>query len=105
MIGWLAALLVLIVLAMLYRRYRRRMRAGAATEVERRFENAMRRFRVEVDRFKLTRQGSVKVILNHDHAIWTHVEEVAAEGKEDRETLRLRVHRYVEEIVPFFNPL
>jgi glycerol-3-phosphate O-acyltransferase len=99
-----AAAAVLVVLV-LFRRARRRMREGHATEVERRFEHTLERFRVEIDRFKLTRQGAVKVILNHDHAIWTHVEEIAAAGGEDRESMRLRVHRYVEEIVPFFNPL
>src|SRR5262245_39671077 len=94
-----------IVLFVLFRRARRRLREGAATEVERRFENALSKLGVEIDRFKLTRQGTVKLILNHDHAIWTHVEETAAQDHVERETLRLRVHRYVEEIVPFFRPL
>jgi glycerol-3-phosphate O-acyltransferase len=102
-IGIVAALTLLIVA--LFRRARRRLREGAATEVERRFERTLSRLGVEIDRFKLTRQGTVKLILNHDHAIWTHVEEIAARGEEDREALRLRVHRYVEEIVPFFRPL
>ena len=53
-----------ILLLVLFRRALRRLAAGEATEVERKFETTMRRFRVEIDRFKLTRQGAVKVILN-----------------------------------------
>lgn len=102
---YLALPFAAIILWLLYARLRRRIAEGAASEVERRFESTVRRFHVEIDRFKLTRQGAVKVVLNHDHAIWTHVEKLANEAPEDRESLRLRVHRYVEEIVPFFKPL
>jgi glycerol-3-phosphate O-acyltransferase len=103
--GVLAFTALAIAVLALFRRARHRLREGQATEVERRFENVLSKLGVEIDRFKLTRQGTVKLILNHDHAIWTHVEELASEGRDDRETLRVRVHRYVEEIVPFFKPL
>ncbi|MBI3178147.1 MAG: 1-acyl-sn-glycerol-3-phosphate acyltransferase, partial [Deltaproteobacteria bacterium] len=101
----LAGLAVLLALWLGVRRLRRRMARGEATEVERRFDNALRRFHVEIDRFKFTRQGSVKVLLNHDHAIWTEVERMAVHGQGDRNDLRLKVYRYTEEIVPFFRPL
>lgn len=95
----------LLVFWLLYRHWRRRRVIGRATEVERRFDTTMKRFHVEIDRFKFTRQGSVKVLMNHDHAIWTQVEEMALAGEAPREELRMRVHRYTEEIVPFFKPL
>ncbi len=90
---------------LLVRRLRRRLAAGEATEVERRHERALRRFAVEIDHFKFTRQRFVKVMLNHDHAVWTQVEELAGPDRRAREALRLKVHDYVDEIVPFFKPL
>jgi len=102
----ITALLVLALGALLiYRRVRRRLAQGQVTEMERRFEHTLRRFHVEIDRFKFTRQSSVRVLLNHDHAIATFVEESAGEDEVKREELRLRVHRYVDEIIPFFRPL
>ncbi|MEO0814666.1 MAG: 1-acyl-sn-glycerol-3-phosphate acyltransferase, partial [Myxococcota bacterium] len=86
-------------------RRRQRGRRRRVEDVERRYDKALQKFHVELDRFKFARQGAVKVLLNHDHAIWTEVEELAREGEESRESMRSRVHRYVEEIVPFFRPL
>ena len=100
-----AAAVAFLVLLGLYRRLRRRSREGQVTEVERRFDATLGRWKVEIDRFKFTRQGAVKTLLNHDHAIGTHIEELAASGEEDRVKLRIRASRYVEEIVPFFRPL
>ncbi len=97
--------LVLLLLGTWWRlRHRRRKADGRLTEVERRFDATLRRFKIEIDRFKLTRQSAVKTLLNHDHAIWTQVEQMALEG-ENREELRVKVNTYVEEIVPFFKPL
>lgn len=95
----------LVTVGWLYRQSRRRAREGRITEVERRFEATFDRWKVEIDRFKFARQGAVKTLLNHDHAIGTHIDELALEGKEDRVALRIRASRYVEEIVPFFRPL
>ena len=86
-------------------RLSRRWSRGRLVEVERRFESTLQRFRVEIDRFKFTRQSAVKILLNHDHAVWTQVEQLAHQEGVRREALRLRVNRYVEEIVPFFKPL
>lgn len=97
--------LVLLLGLLLYVRMMRRLRSGRLVEVERRFATTLQRFKVEIDRFKFTRQGTVKTLLNHDHAVWTQVEELAIAGEADRETLRVRVNKYVEEIVPFFKPL
>ncbi len=101
----LATLALLLTLWLGVRLVRRRMARGEATEVERRFDDALRRFHVEIDRFKFTRQGAVKVLLNHDHAIWTEVERIALATPSDRNLMRLKVYRYTEEIVPFFRPL
>lgn len=100
----LAGLILMLLILWLRLRYRRRLADGRLTEVERRFDTTLRRFKIEIDRFKLTRQTAVKTLLNHDHAIWTHVEEMAQAGA-NREELRVKVNTYVEEIVPFFKPL
>jgi glycerol-3-phosphate O-acyltransferase len=100
---YLLVLALLALLAVLH--VRRRLRTGEATEIERRHEQTLRRFRVEIDHFKFTRQQFVKVMLNHDHAIGTHIEELAGADGTAREGLRLKVHDYVDEIVPFFKPL
>ncbi len=84
---------------------RRRTRAGQATEFERRFDAALRRFDVELDAFKFAPQSAVKILLNHDHVISAAIEDRARETGLSREELRLKVHRYLEEIVPFFKPL
>src|SRR6185436_14166130 len=86
-------------------RLRRRLETGEVTEVERRHARTLQRFQVEIDHFKFTRQRFVKVMLNHDHAIWTQIEAESRGNSGVREALRLRVHRYVDEIVPFFKPL
>ena len=98
----LVALLLALVVSM---RLRRRAVAGKATEIERRFDRALRRFKVEFDLFKFAPQSAVKILLNHDHVIGTKIDEISIETGEPRERLRLRVHRYLEEIVPFFKPL
>src|SRR5690606_3110415 len=69
LLGLAALLSWWLALRLWRRRARRRL-----IEVERRFEATVQRFRVEVDRFKLTRQAAVKILLNHDHEVWTHVE-------------------------------
>ncbi|MEK7706194.1 MAG: 1-acyl-sn-glycerol-3-phosphate acyltransferase [Myxococcota bacterium] len=104
--GW-ALYLALFGLLVLWLRMRlaRRRAKGQLTEAERRFDATLQRFRVEIDRFKFTRQAAVKILLNHDHAILTEVEELASSGERERTTLRVQVNRYVEEIVPFFKPL
>ena len=95
--------LCILVLAALRWAWARLRARGKTFEIERRFDKVMRRYDVEIDRFKLSRQKSVETILNHDHAIWTHVERLAHAG-EDRFVLRKRVQTYVHEIVPAFNP-
>lgn len=99
------AVLALLFLWLSILRLRRRNREGRATVAERRFEDALRRFKVEFDAFKFAPQSAVKLLLNHDHVISQKIEELVAEGKGTREGLRLEAHRYIEEIVPFFKPL
>jgi len=95
--------LLFVLWAML--RLRRRTVEGNATVVERRFESALRKFDVHLDAFKFAPQASVKVLLNHDHVVSTEIERLFIDQGNNRERLRLRVHRYLEEIVPFFKPL
>ena len=99
------AVLALLFLLLGILRLRRRNREGRATEAERRFEDALRRFKVEFDAFKFAPQSAVKLLLNHDHVISQKIGQLVAEGKGTREGLRLEAHRYIEEIVPFFKPL
>ena len=99
------AVVLLLALWLAILRLRRRNREGKATEAERRFEDALRRFKVEFDAFKFAPQSAVKLLLNHDHVISQKIEELVRDGKGTREGLRLAAHRYIEEIVPFFKPL
>jgi glycerol-3-phosphate O-acyltransferase len=105
LLGGLGLIGLVLLVRLARRRLRRRLLAGQMKDIEARYDQTLARFHVEVDRFKLASQGAVKVLLNHDHAIWTHVEELALSTGESRVKLRLRVHEYVEEIVPFFTPL
>ncbi len=100
----LYAALGLLVAFLLLRKVRRRLDEGEVRSLERRFERTLARFKVEIDRFKLARKRAVRDLLNYDHAIWTHVEQLA-DSPRHAEKLRVDVHRYVHEIVPFFTPL
>lgn len=100
----LAAVVALVVALLVVRRVRHRLDEGEVRSLERRFERTLARFKVEIDRFKLASSRAVRDLLNYDHAIWTHVEQLA-ESPRHAEQLRVNVHRYVHEIVPFFTPL
>lgn len=94
-----------LVLWLAYLRVRQRVLAGRVTEVERRFERTLARFHVEIDHFKFARQSAVRTLLNNDHVVLTAVEEAAGNDPAAREELRLRAHRFVDEIIPAFKPL
>lgn len=104
-----AALLTLVVTGLaawlVLRFVRKRLAVGEATAVERRFQRTVAMWNAEVDRFKFTAQGAVITLLNHDHAVWTHVEAMARTTGEPLARLRWKVYGYVDEIVPFFKPL
>lgn len=94
-----------LLLWLAYQRVRRRVLAGRVTEVERRFEHSLARFHVEIDHFKFARQSAVRTLINNDHVVLTAVEETAGKDPVAREELRLRAHRFVDEIIPAFKPL
>lgn len=94
----------LLTVFLIVRAVRRHLDESEVRDVERRFEKTLARFKVEIDRFKLARKRAVRDLLNYDHAIWTHVQQLA-ESPRHAERLRVNVHRYVHEIVPFFTPL
>ncbi|MEZ0311826.1 MAG: 1-acyl-sn-glycerol-3-phosphate acyltransferase [Myxococcota bacterium] len=100
----LYAALGLLVVVVLVRAVRRHLDESEVRALERRFERTLARFKVEIDRFKLARKRAVRDLLNYDHAIWTQVEQLA-DSPRHAEKLRVDVHRYVHEIVPFFTPL
>ena len=73
--------------------------------VNRAATRAVHRFRVRVNRFKLTRKAFVRAALLEDSHVAAAVRAHAAEhGLDDATAWRL-VHRYVDEIVPHFDIL
>jgi len=66
---------------------------------------ALRRFRVRVERFKLTRKKYVIFQLLKERDIWEEMERYAKEHHISREQALDRVEKYIDEIVPFFNIL
>lgn len=97
--------LAAVILLFVWRHAKRHLSLKQIAEAEKKFHKTLKRFHVEIDRFKFTHQRVVKNLLSHDHAISTLIEERALFEGEDRTTLRLQVQSYVEEMVPFFKPL
>ncbi len=91
----IAVVVLLLAAATVYlRRYARR--AGRRT---------LRRYRAGVDRFKLTRKTFVVEQVLADHAVADAVRAHAEQQGETEDATWLRVRRYLDEIVPFFNIL
>ncbi len=65
----------------------------------------IRRFRVRLERFKLTRKKYIKFQLLKEKEVWEAMDKYAEEKKITHEEALERVESYIDEIVPFFNVL
>ena len=83
--------------------------AGTRSVVRARLRNwarhALWEFRARVDRYKLVRRDRIREALLADPAVRRAIDEHAAEQHLAEPVVRLRVHEYIDEIVPFFNVL
>ena len=66
---------------------------------------AVHRFGAQVNRFKLTRKQYIRDTLLANHEIAAAVDQYANEQSVPPDEAWTRVHRYIDEIVPFFNIL
>ena len=66
---------------------------------------AVRRFRTRVDRYKLVERDRIRDELMLDPEIHAAIGRHCREHKLSEQTVRYRVEKYIDEIVPFFNVL
>jgi glycerol-3-phosphate O-acyltransferase len=96
----LVFLAVLAVLAVLLA-----TRSVLRTRLRRWARHTLWQFRGRVDRYKLVQRDRIREALLADPAIIQAIAEHAAEQGMADSQVRLRVHQYIDEIVPFFNVL
>ncbi|MCC6930683.1 MAG: 1-acyl-sn-glycerol-3-phosphate acyltransferase [Gemmatimonadaceae bacterium] len=77
----------------------------ARTTLDRAARRSVLRFRSRVDRFKLTKKHTIVAALLADEVIARAVDEHTREHGASADETWLRVRRYLDEIIPFFNIL
>ena len=98
------AVIFLIVL-LLYLFLKRKVKRYGRELMRKSSLKTIRRFRVRLERFKLTRKKYIKFQLMKEKEVWEEMEKYAEEKKITHEEALERVESYIDEIVPFFNVL
>lgn len=83
----------------------RRTREAIQRWFRRQVLQAIHRFRVRIERYKLVNRRAVREELLRDAAVQAAVRDHARDRGVSASDARLRVERYIDEIVPFFNVL
>ncbi|MBN1573119.1 MAG: 1-acyl-sn-glycerol-3-phosphate acyltransferase [Deltaproteobacteria bacterium] len=85
--------------------FRRKLKKYGKDLIRKSSLKVIRRFRVRLDRFKLTRKKYIKFQLLKEREIWEEMERYAEKNGISREEALERVEGYIDEILPFFNIL
>lgn len=99
------ALISLIFLLVFYIIFRRKLKRYGQDLIRKSSLKVIRRFRVRLDRFKLTRKKYIKFQLLKEREIWEEMDRYANDNNISREEALDMVEGYIDEILPFFNIL
>ena len=99
------ALIALLALLLIYRIFKGTVKNMARKRFRRQSLKTIRRFRIRVERFKLTRKKYIKFQILKEREIWEEMDRYAQRNQITTEEAMDRVEEYIDEIVPFFNIL
>jgi glycerol-3-phosphate O-acyltransferase len=99
------ALIALLALLLIYRIFKGTVKKLAQKRIRRQSLKTIRRFRIRVERFKLTRKKYIKFQILKEREIWEEMDRYAHRNQLTTEEAMDRVEEYIDEIVPFFNIL
>jgi len=99
------ALIALLALLLFYRIIKGTVKKIAQRRIRRQSLKTIRRFRIRVERFKLTRKKYIKFQILKEREVWEEMDRYAQRNQLTTEEAMDRVEEYIDEIVPFFNIL